>query len=265
MRIQITMDTKFKNYTEAIQTLNLSLITETSLLPKSLLIDTDGGLSIYYVPFDYINQDAKIVIVGITPGFTQLKNALIAAQSNIALGRSVEETLIDIKKKASFSGAMRKNLVDMLDFMGIQKWLSIGTCADLFNNQSHLLHSTSALKYPVFIKGENYNGTPNMTKHPLLKSYLLANFGKEAEMLKNAIFVPLGPKPAEAMQLLVQNGVVDESRILFGLPHPSPASMERINYFLEKKEKSKLSIKTNPDVIDNAKQAIIDKLKRLNA
>lgn len=254
---------QFKNYAESIQSLDLSLITETSLLPKSLLIDADEGLSIYYVPFDYINQDAKIVIVGITPGFTQLKNALIAAQSNIKAGKTVEETLIDIKKKASFSGVMRQNLVDMLDFVGIQKWLGIGSCADLFNTQSHLLHSTSALKYPVFIKGANYNGTPNMTKHPLLKSYLLANFGKEAEMLKNAIFVPLGPKPAEAMHLLVQNGVVDESRILFGMPHPSPASMERINYFLEKKEKSKLSIKTNPDVIDNAKQAIIDKLKSL--
>lgn len=255
---------QFKKYAETIQTLDLSLITDTSLLPKSLLIDADGDLSIYYIPFDYINQDAKIVIVGITPGFTQLKNALIAAQSNIVLGKTVEETLIDIKKKASFSGAMRKNLVDMLDFVGIEKWLSISSCADLFSTESHLLHSTSALKYPVFIKGENYNGTPNMTKHPLLKSYLLANFGKEAEMLKNAIFVPLGPKPAEAMQLLVQTGVLNESRILFGLPHPSPASMERINYFLEKKDKSKLSIKTNPDVIDNAKRSIIDKLKSLN-
>lgn len=256
---------QFKNYAETIQTLNLSLISDTASLPKSLLIDAVGDLSIYYVPFDYINQDAKIVIVGITPGFTQLKNALIAAQINIKAGKSIEETLIDIKKKASFSGAMRKNLVDMLDFVGIEKWLGISSCADLFNTQSNLLHSTSALKYPVFIKGGNYNGTPNMTKHPLLKSYLLANFGKEAEMLKNAIFVPLGPKPAEAMQLLVKNGVVDESRILFGMPHPSPASMERINYFLEKKEKSKLSIKTNPDVIDNAKQAIIDKLKSLRA
>ena len=252
---------KFKNYADVIQTIDLSLITNTTLLPKSLLINGEGDLSIYYAPLDHINQDAKIVIVGITPGFTQLKNALIAAQSNIKTGKSVDETLIVIKKKASFSGTMRKNLVDMLDFVGIEKWLGISSCADLFSTHSHLLHSTSALKYPVFIKGKNYNGTPNMTKHPLLKSYLLANFGKEAEMLKNAIFVPLGPKPAEALQLLVQTGVLNESRILFGLPHPSPSSMERINYFLEKKEKSKLSIKTNPDVIDKAKQSIIDKLK----
>lgn len=252
---------QFKNYAETIHALNFSLISDPASLPKSLLIDAIGDLSIYYVPFDYINQDAKIVIVGITPGFTQLKNALITAQSNIKAGKSVEETLIDIKKKASFSGSMRKNLVGMLDFVGIEKWLGISSCADLFSTHSHLLHSTSALKYPVFIKGKNYNGTPNMTKHPLLKSYMLANFGKEAEMLKNAIFVPLGPKPAAAMQLLVKTGVVDESRILFGIPHPSPASMERINYFLEKKLKSKLSIKTNPDVIDNAKQSIIDKLK----
>ena len=255
---------QFKNYTDAILGIEVPLITNASLLPKSLLIDLEGDLSIYYAPFDHINKDAKIVIVGITPGLTQLKNALIAVQQNVRLGKSTEETLIDVKKKAAFSGAMRKNLVDMLDFVGMHKWLGINTCSDLFSTQSHLLHSTSALKYPVFMKGENYNGTPSMIKHPLLKQYLLALFGQEAGMLKNAIFVPLGPKPAEALLLLAQLGLIDESRVLFGLPHPSPASMERINYFLEKKEKSKLSIKTNPDTLDNAKQSIIDKLKKLD-
>lgn len=252
-----------KNYQETIKAINLLPILKSSLLPKQLQIDADGDLNIYYIPFDHINANAKVVIVGITPGFTQLKNALIAAQSNIKAGKSLEETLIDIKNKAAFSGAMRKNLVDMLDFVGIQKWLGIATCAELFSTASHLLHSTSALKYPVFIKGENYNGTPNMTKHPLLKNHLLTHFGQEAQMLKGAVFIPLGPKPAEAMQLLVKSGVVDENRILFGLPHPSPASMERINYFLEKKAKSALSIKTNPEIIDTAKQSIITKLKNL--
>lgn len=252
---------KFINYAEIIQSLNLSLLTDASLLPKSLLMETDGDLSIYYAPLDHVNKEAKVVIVGITPGFTQLKNALIAAQTNIRLGKSVEEMLIDVKMKASFSGTMRKNLVEMLDYIGIQKWLSIDTCAELFSTRSHLLHSTSALKYPVFVKGKNYNGTPSMIKHTLLKKYFLANFGKEAEMLKHAIFIPLGPKPAEAMSLLMQSGCVDENRVLLGVPHPSPASIERINYFLEKKPKSKLSIKTNPDAIDSAKQSIIRKLK----
>ena len=33
----------------------------------SLLLAQDGDLSVYYSPFDYINKEAKIVIVGITP------------------------------------------------------------------------------------------------------------------------------------------------------------------------------------------------------
>jgi hypothetical protein len=45
-------------------------------LDDKLLLDRDGPVSVYYAPFDYINRDAKIVIAGITPGKTQMLNAL---------------------------------------------------------------------------------------------------------------------------------------------------------------------------------------------
>ncbi len=73
-------------------------------------------------------------------------------------------------------------------------------------------------------------------------------------MLPNAYFLPLGPKVSEALIFLAARGAIDGSRVLHGMPHPSPASMERINYFLGKKPREHLSKKTNADTLDAARE-----------
>lgn len=40
-----------------------------------LLMDASGDVKIYYAPFEYMNPSARIVLVGITPGPTQMVNA----------------------------------------------------------------------------------------------------------------------------------------------------------------------------------------------
>lgn len=45
-----------------------------------LLMDASGNVKIYYAPFEYINHSARIVLVGITPGPTQMVNANNEAQ-----------------------------------------------------------------------------------------------------------------------------------------------------------------------------------------
>lgn len=250
-------------YLDIIKDINLSNIANVKDLPDSLLMEANNNLSIYYAPLDYVNLDARIAIVGITPGFTQLKNAYQSLQTSLKKGSPTEQALIQAKSDASFSGAMRKNLVEMLDYVGVQKWLGITSCSALFAEDSHLLHSTSALKHPVFVDYKNYNGTPNMIKNDLLRRYLSDHFGKEVKALQQAIFIPLGPKPAEALNHLSNAGHLNKERVLLGFPHPSPASMERVNYFLGKKPKNQLSIKTNAEQIDLAKASIIKKINSL--
>ena len=80
---------------------------EFSDLDDRLLLDRDGPVSVYYAPFDYINRDAKIVIAGITPGKTQMLNALREARKQLLNGASHEAALESAKRTASFSGAMR--------------------------------------------------------------------------------------------------------------------------------------------------------------
>ena len=238
-------------------------ISDTGL-PDELLISTDGLVFTYYAPFDYVNAQAKVVICGVTPGLQQALLALAEAHEQLRSGKPAAEALRAAKEKASFGGAIRTNLVRMLDYIGLQNKFGLGSCAQLFSAHRHLLHPTSALRYPVFRNGKNYNGSPNMLKHPLLLEQIDRNLATELETLpQDAIYVPLGPKVSEVLQYLARRGVLKEFRLLAGLPHPSGANAERIAYFLGEKPKASLSEKTNAGLIDAARSALVQKIEVL--
>lgn len=233
-------------------------------LPEQFRIAQDGRLSTFYAPFDALNTNARVVLVGITPGLQQAVNALNAAKSSLDSGASPLESITSAKATASFSGSMRGPLIEMLDHVGLNTYLGLNSCGSLFGERRDLLHSTSILRYPVFHDGKNYSGTPSMVRSPFLRSALEAQFPEEARALKDAVFIPLGPKVSEALHHLTEKGLLDKERILSGLPHPSGANAERIKYFLGRKPATKLSNKTNPEKIDAAKAALIAKIQKLS-
>jgi hypothetical protein len=210
-----------------------------------------GGVC--YAPFDYIQRGARLAIVGITPGAQQAHNALVEARRQLIAGASHDTVLSAAKVFASFSGPMRANLVAMLDHVGMNRWLGLTSTADVWNARTDLVHFTSALRYPVYLKGQNYSGSPSMTATPVLRELLARCLGEEVSALPNAVWVPLGPKATEGMIWLVQQGLLPAERVLAGLPHPSGANAERIAYFLGRKDRALLSAKTAPDGIDAAR------------
>jgi hypothetical protein len=222
------------------------------IVMRQLKIAQQGTLEVFYAPFDHIAQNASMVIVGITPGRTQAINALSAASDALKAGKTHADVLRLAKLTGSFSGSMRANLVSMLDHVGVAAFLGMGSCVDLFNSVRERVHFTSALRYPVLVGGSNYNGSPDMLRTPLLKSFVDSCLTEEAEQLRSAIWLPLGPQPQRALEHLCQRGVLHKKHILDGLPHPSGANAERIAYFVGRKQRSALSSKTNPLVLDAA-------------
>lgn len=111
------------------------------------------------------------------------------------------------------------------------------------------------------INGENYGGTPAITSTPFLNHQLESWFAKECLMLPNALFVPLGSKVSDSLWTLSKKGILKSDQILDGLPHPSGANAERIKYFLMKKSKDALSSRTNPLVIDQAREKLLQKVE----
>jgi hypothetical protein len=250
------MDTDlFKRFAPVIRDLTQSELAGSASLYNKLTLAQQGALRICYAPFEYINPQAKVVIVGITPGKTQMLNAIREARRQLDLGNDEMQVLRAAKATGAFSGAMGPNLAAMLDHIGLHRWLGITGCEQLFwgGAASHLAQAASALRNPVFVDGENYSGTPKVGRNPFLRESLLAYFGEDVAPLRNAVFIPLGPTVSEAISLLVARGLLDGARVLDGMPHPSGANAERIAYFLGRKSRQSLSNKTNPDTLDQAK------------
>ena len=62
--------------------------TKEEILTQDFIIDKDNTLEIYYTPHnEYINPNAKIFIVGITPGFQQMSTAMTTARKGIEDGK----------------------------------------------------------------------------------------------------------------------------------------------------------------------------------
>lgn len=229
---------------------------------ETLEMRSEGGLTVCYAPFDYINRNASVVLVGITPGETQALNALQAVRTSVNLGLRTDELLREAKSVASFSGKMRDNLIAMLDHIGLARILNIDTCAALFVPGNELAHFTSVLRYPVFLKGENYSGTPKPLSNTILVEQIELFFRKEVQLLHDAWFIPLGATPEAVLTHYIARGVLDEEQVLSGIPHPSGANVERIQYFLGLKPANALSAKTHATKIDCAKNRLHKKLSQ---
>ena len=253
----------YQHFAPIIRSLTSAELEGSPSLNAKLRLAQDGPIEVCYAPFEYINPKARIVIVGITPGRTQMLNALRELRRQLDSGASETMALRAAKLTGAFSGAMRPNLVALMDAIGLHGWLGINSCADLFGLSSDLVQTASVLRNPVFLKGENYNGTPSMIRHKLLQAQLVEGFGQDVKELPRAVYVPLGNKVTEALYFLADRGMLNRQQILEGLPHPSGPNAERIAYFLGNKERSALSVKTNAAKIDQFKSAIVEKVRRL--
>jgi hypothetical protein len=198
--------------------------------PEKLLLASDNfrgrRIDVAYSAFDFVNKDADVVIVGVTPGRQQMRNALLEAQRCLKFGMSEMEAMKAAKVFASFSGPMRSNLVGMLDAVGVARTLGVSSTASLWNTDAHRVHFTSALRYLVFVDGGNYSGAPSMLSVPVLQSQLKRWFTAEMIALPNAVFIPLGPNVAGAIETVAGDVGLSTNRILSGLPHPSGANAE---------------------------------------
>jgi hypothetical protein len=231
-------------------------------LPEDLELYRDGQISMYYAPFDYRNPHARVALCGITPGRQQALLALAEAHRQLNEGAPDETVLLRAKLAASFGGPTRRNLVALLDHIGLPGLLGIETSAELFSSQADLVHFTSVLRYPVFVRGANYSGVPDMLAHPRLLQQIEDHLAPEVQALRpGVIFIPMGPKPARGLHYLVQRGLLDRDQVWEGLPHPSGANAERIAFFLGNKPAERLSLQTNAAAILAKKEKLLEKVR----
>lgn len=209
------------------------------LIPDlNLYQDSNGsGVEIYYIPFDYYQEQAKVSLVGITPGWTQMDLAMRVFRNGLNNRTPLHDICLELVEKASFGGSLRKNLISMLDQLGVNECIGIESASELFTTQSHLIHTTSVLRHPVFVHGENYTGhSPKILKHEKFLEYIDTIFLPEINNVKDSLIIPMGKAVADVLDVLISKGLVDKRRCLLGFPHPSGANGHRKKHFEERRE-----------------------------
>ncbi|HJB25482.1 MAG TPA: uracil-DNA glycosylase family protein [Firmicutes bacterium] len=225
----------FERYSNEI--IKLDSFEKQDLLTETFELYHNGHLKIYYSPHnEIINDKAKILIVGITPGWTQTRIAYQIARDGLRNHLELEEIKKQCKRNSRFAGSMRRNLIEMLDELRLNEKLQLNSCGELFADKDYLLHTTSVIPYPVFINQKNYTGAhPKITEDEVLYRLFRKYFYKEAGSLPDALIIPLGKSVQELLLQMIRENLMKEEQCLLGFPHPSGANGHRKRQFQENK------------------------------
>lgn len=227
----------FGRYKEQIR--RLETVDKETIQTNEFILYQDPKIQIYYAPHnEFINEVAKIFIVGITPGLSQTKIAYQTAKIDMEQNLSEEKICFDCKMNSRFAGTMRRNLISMLDELCLNQKLELKTVGELFNSNNSDLHTTSLIKYPCFHKEKNYNGhTPAINSIPILKKYIQEEFMTELSCLKDIrLIIPLGTAVENILKDILGETADTTSRVLWGFPHPSGLNGRRISQFAERRQ-----------------------------
>ena len=173
--------------------------------------------------FDYVNSKAEVVIVGITPGNSQQKGS--------REGMSPRE----IKRKYAFAGALRKNMVKMLDYIGVNSLLRIDTCASLWEQDFDRVEMTSLLKDATYVVGKSgktmFKDTEIIAKSKELSEKYENGFVRDCEQYKQAkLFVACGQGVYDELMKLKERGVITAPVV--AIAHPSGNNGVRVLYYM---------------------------------
>ena len=178
--------------------------------------------------FEYQNTKAKVVIVGITPGNSQLK------------GDREGLDLREIKRKNAFAGSMRPNLVKMLDYIGVNRLLGIESCRTLWEEDFDKVDMTSLLKEATYeLKKDGsktmFKDVKKIAKSEKLTRMLEEGFVKDCSNYENwVLYVACGPGVYDVLKKLKEEGKI--KGFVAGIAHPSGANLGRIQCYLGKVE-----------------------------
>ncbi len=183
------------------------------------------GLEEYYSAHtDYMDPEARVVFIGICPGFEQMKLSFDLVK-DMKDERDELKVLREAKVNARFGRSMRRNLIALADETVLPDLLGVKSTAELFEPDCHLMDNTSLLPYPVFKNGKNYTGHAPKIKNSLMLSEICS--GQLQKILKaypEAVFIPLGKSVDEQVS---ETEIIPNERIIHGFPHPSGANGHR--------------------------------------
>ncbi len=172
----------------------------------------------------YTNPKARVIIVGITPGTNQISKS----RENLSPR--------EIKRQNAFAGkTMRKNLIDMLDHVGVNNVLGISSCNTLWDDDFDKVEMTSLLKDATSVNDKPITNLAILKRSKKLQEVFQKGFVQDCSKYTHAaLFIGLGPGVYSVLKDLASEGVIRGKVI--GMSNPSGSNAGRIPCYLHKKE-----------------------------
>ena len=217
------------------------------------------GISVYYSPFEHVNDKAEAVFVGITPGEAQMRRAWVAAKQALSRGQSIDSAIWEVKRVSSFndeSGQMRRNLYRQAEHWHVHTWLGLSSGAELFESGWSKIQTTSVIQFPTFLRGGNYKGqSPAPLRHDFLAELVRSRLVAELNEVPDAVVFSFGPKVASVLCELKDDGLIPNP-LFTGMFHPSGENTYRFDYLCGDR-RGPPPHRTNPEAYDAGQAAFI--------
>jgi hypothetical protein len=208
---------------------------EAAVRSGETLFSASGQDEVYYIPFEWTNPDAKLVVVGITPGPTQLELAYRTASSKIKVGLDEEGILKAAKMHGAFGGAtMRPNLIRMMAHFGFADLFGVDRVEDFWGHSAGVFMGTSVVPHAAFRRGKPFAGSfEDIMKSTALTECFLYDFVPSLKDIPaTARFVALGDTPLQALSWCVRNGHLMEEQVMGAFAHPSTSGGSAVDAYL---------------------------------
>lgn len=222
----------------------LLLRGETAKLAPETLLASNGRDELFYVPFEYVNRSARLVIVGITPGPNQIAEAYRTVRARLRAGADDDAVLREAKRIGSFgSPTMRPNLVKMLDAMGFPELLGLRSSAELWEEAFGLLHATSVIPHAAFRNGDYFSDSfDEIERSDVFRRGFEEHFVPSlASLPRTALYLALGPTPLAALKHCAAAGHLSPDQIIGALAHPSRGGGSAVDVYLGRKTREELT------------------------
>jgi len=210
------------------------------LLAERYLLATEGRYHVYYAPVgSWPREETRVLFLGITPGFAQVVAAADAYLHTAPAIRNNEDAFSDVlRNKVAYIGPMRDNLCRMLDDIDFPKAYGVKNSDELFAAKRTEITASSTLIFPVFQGPEmkNFSGVRNLSRSALFRTMLDKLLAPRVKRAPNALVIPLGVVAGDGVRYLCENYDLPSDRVLWHLPHPSPANGRRESEFKKYKK-----------------------------
>ncbi|MCC7076037.1 MAG: hypothetical protein IT198_02835 [Acidimicrobiia bacterium] len=196
---------------------------------SDLLLRREGRLAMYYAPLDPVAAHARLVLLGTTPSADVVAHALRAARSAILAG--MPDTDVLARARVAALSPVRGQLETLLDDIGLREILGAGPAALLDTRE---IDVTWAVRSPVSLEGGTYTGTrPSIGASEMLRNAVSVDLAAELDAVPATPVIPLGEAATEALDLLVDVGLLAPERALPTVPDPASANAIRLMHFRE--------------------------------